>query len=120
MRIVFQGSATPAQLGKAISEILSNTLEKVEVKGKRQPLQNAVVEFNLNLQGYETPQLITVEDGTKILTIHTGIENGELTEYKEVDRKELLDKFNEMVENGTKELEELAKEETKDVPTETA
>ena len=111
MRIIFQGSATPNQIAKGISEILSNTLEKMEVKGKRQPIQNAVVEFNLNLQGYNEPQLITVDEGTKILTIHTGIENGELTEYKEVDRKELLDKFNEMVENGTKELEELAKEE---------
>lgn len=114
MRIVFQGSATPAQLGKAVSSILTNTLEKMEVKGKRQPIQNAVVEFNLNLQGYETPQLITVDEGTKILTIHTGIENGELTEYVPVDRQELLDKFNEMVENGTKELEEMAKEEVKE------
>ena len=117
MRIIFQGSATPSQIGKAVSSILNNTLEKMEVKGKRQPIQNAVVEFNLNLQGYEDPQLITTDEGTKIFTVHTGIENGELTEYKEVDRKELLDKFNEMVENGTKELEELAKEEVKEEET---
>ena len=108
MRIVFQGSATPSQIGKAVSSILNNTLEKMEVKGKRQPIQNAVVEFNLNLQGYEDPQLITTDEGTKIFTVHTGIENGELTEYKEVDRQELIDKFNEMVDNGTKEAEKQA------------
>jgi helix-turn-helix protein len=106
MRIVTQGSMTANQLGKVIAEILNDTLEKAEVKGKRQPIHNAVVEFNLNLQGYDEPQLITVEDGTKMFTVHTGVKNGELTEYVPVDRQELVDKFNEMVDNGVKEMEE--------------
>jgi len=103
MRIVFQGAATPQQVGKAVQEILNNTLEKLETKGKRQPIQNAVIEFSLNLQGHEDPQLIVVDEGTKMLTIHTGIENGELTEYVPVDRTELLEKFDRMVEEGEKE-----------------
>jgi hypothetical protein len=103
MRIVTQGSMTANQLGKVINEILSNTLEKMEVKGKRQPIHNAVVEFTLNLQGHDEPQLIVVDEGASMLTIHTGVKNGELVEYVPVDRQELLDKFDRLVEEGTAE-----------------
>lgn len=109
MRIVFQGSATPQQIGKGIAEILSNTLEKAEAKGQKYPIHNAVVEFNLNIQGQEQPVLIVDDEKGTMLTIHTGIEKGELTEYVEVDRSELIAKFDEMVANATGE--EPAKEE---------
>lgn len=33
MRIIFQGSATPNQIGKAVQTIVQETLEKAEVKG---------------------------------------------------------------------------------------
>lgn len=97
MRIVFQGSATPQQIGKAVQEIVQETLEKAEVKGKRQVLHNVVFEANLNIQGFEEPQLLVNEEAGAMLTVHTGIKNGELTEYIEVDRQELVDKFNRMV-----------------------
>ncbi|MGG0487223.1 hypothetical protein ABEY65_28135 [Priestia aryabhattai] len=110
MRIVTQGSMTATQLGKVINEILSNTLGKLEAKGKRQPIHNAVVEFTLNLQGYDEPQLIVVDEGSAMLTIHTGVKNGELVEYVPVDRQELLDKFDRMVEEETKQAEAPKKE----------
>lgn len=110
MRIVLQGSCTPAQLGKAVEEILKNTLEKAEVKGKKYPLHNAVVEFNLNVQGEEKPVLVLDEERGTMLTIHTGIEKGKLTEYVEVDRSELVAKFNEMVAEAEKEKEEQEQE----------
>lgn len=106
MRIVFQGSMTASQMGKAVEEILSNTLEKAEAKGKRYPIHNAVVEFNLNVQGEEKPVLIIDDEKNAMLTIHTGIEKGKLTEYVEIDRSELIAKFDQMVENSTGETKE--------------
>lgn len=103
MRIVLQGSATPKQVGDAIQEILTNTLEKAEVKGKKYPVHNAVIEFNINVAGEEKPVLIVDDEKGTMLTIHSGIEKGKLTEYVEPDRKELLEKFNEMVDNATGE-----------------
>jgi hypothetical protein len=103
MRIVLQGSATAQQVGKAVQEILTNTLEKAEVKGQKYPIHNAVIEFSLNIQGQEKPMLLMDDERNAMLTVHTGIEKGEFTEYKEVDRQELLDKFNEMMDNATKE-----------------
>lgn len=105
MRIVFQGSATPQQIGKAVEEILNNTLEKAEVKGKKYPIHNAVVEFNINVAGEEKPMLLMDDEKNTMFTVHTGIEKGKLTDYVEVDRQELLDKFNEMVENTPGEEE---------------
>lgn len=105
MRIVLQGSATPQQVGKAIQEILTNTLEKAEVKGQKYPIHNAVIEFNINVAGEEKPMLLVDDEKGTMLTIHSGIEKGELTEYVEIDRSELLSKFNEMVDNATKEEE---------------
>ncbi|MDZ4632249.1 hypothetical protein ORN01_25165 [Bacillus cereus] len=103
MRIVLQGSATPKQVGDAIQEILTNTLEKAEVKGKKYPVHNAVIEFNVNVAGEEKPVLIVDDERGTMLTIHSGIEKGKLTEYVEPDRTELLEKFNEMVDNATGE-----------------
>lgn len=105
MRIVLQGSATPKQVGDAIQEILTNTLEKAEVKGKKYPVHNAVIEFNVNVAGEEKPVLIVDDEKGTMLTIHSGIEKGKLTEYVEPDRKELLEKFNEMVDNATGEAD---------------
>jgi hypothetical protein len=116
MRILFQGSMTPAQLGKAVQDILENTLAKVEgVESKRYPLHNAVVEFNLNLKGYEEPQLLMDEDKGQMLNIRTGFHKGEFTEYIEVDKQELVDKFNRMVADGEQheQLELELEEETK-------
>jgi len=104
MRIVFQGAATPQQIGKAVQEIVQDTLSKAEVKGKRQVLHNVVFESNLNIQGFEEPQLLVKEESGTMLTVHTGIKNGELTEYIEVDRQELVDKFNRMVADETAEV----------------
>lgn len=106
MRIVLQGSATPKQVGDAIQEILTNTLEKAEVKGKKYPVHNAVIEFNINVAGEEKPVLIVDDEKGTMLTIHSGIEKGKLTEYVEPDRTELLEKFNEMVDNATPKEEE--------------
>ncbi|MGN4692248.1 hypothetical protein [Bacillus cereus group sp. BfR-BA-01313] len=103
MRIIFQGSASPLQIGKAVQQIVQETLEKAEVKGKRQVLHNVVIEANLNIQGFEEPQLLVNEEAGTMLTIQTGIKNGELTEYVEVDRQELVDKFNRMVADETAE-----------------
>jgi helix-turn-helix protein len=110
MRIVLQGSATPKQVGAAIQEILANTLEKAEVKGQKYPLHNAVIEFNLNIQGQEKPMLLIDDERGTMLTIHSGISKGELTEYVEVDRSELVAKFDRMVEDATKEVEEESEE----------
>lgn len=103
MRIVLQGSMTPAQMGKAVAEILTNTLEKAEAKGKQYPIHNPVVEFNLNVQGEDKPVLLVDDEKNTMLTIHSGIEKGELTEYVEVDRSELVAKFDEMVDQATGE-----------------
>lgn len=105
MRIVLQGSATPKQVGDAIQEILTNTLEKAEVKGKKYPVHNAVIEFNINIAGEDQPQLLVDDEKGTMLTIHTGIEKGKLVDYVEPDRKELLEKFNEMVDNATGEAD---------------
>jgi hypothetical protein len=107
MRIIFQGDMTPSQLGKAVKEILDTTLSKIEdVKGKRKPLHNAVVEFTLNLQGIEEPQLLIDEDkGGVMYQVRTGIKDGEFVEYVEVDRQELVDKFNRMANMVTDETE---------------
>ena len=106
MRIVLQGMATPSQVGKAIEEILTNTLEKAEVKGKKYPTHNPVIEFNLNIQGEENPMVLLDEDRGGMFTVHSGIEKGKLTEYVEVDRSELISKFEEMVAEAEKEATE--------------
>lgn len=105
MRVVLQGSCTPSQMGKAVQEILENTLEKAEVKGKKYPIHNAVIEFNINIAGEEQPMLLMDSEKGAMLTIHTGIEKGKFTEYVEPNREELLSKFNEMMDNATKEEE---------------
>lgn len=105
MRIVLQGSLTPTQLGKAVKEIVENTLQKAEVKGKKYTLHNPVVEMNLNIKGQETPMLLIDDERNAMLTVHTGIENGKLVDYVETDRTELLAKFDEMMDNATKEGE---------------
>lgn len=103
MRIVVQGSLTGKQLGDVIKEIVENTLEKAEVKGKQKVLHNPVVEFNLNIQGEEKPMLLVDEEKGTMLTIHTGYEKGQMVDYVEVDRKELLSKFEEMLDSATEE-----------------
>lgn len=90
-------------MGDAVKQIVQNTFEKAEVKGKRQALHNPVIEFNLNIQGSEQPQLLVDDEKNTMLTIHTGIKDGELVEYIEVDRSELVAKFNELVDNATSE-----------------
>lgn len=107
MRIVLQGSLTPQQMGKAVQEILENTLEKAEAKGQKYPIHNPVIEFNLNVQGEEKPVLIMDDERNTMLTVHSGIEKGKLTEYVEVDRSELIAKFDEMVDNATSETGEV-------------
>lgn len=105
MRIVIQGSLTPKQLGDTVKEIVENTLQKAEVKGSKQVLHNPVVEMNLNIKGEEAPMLLIDDERNAMLTVHTGIENGKLVDYVEPDRGELLAKFNELVDNTTKETE---------------
>jgi hypothetical protein len=113
MRIILQGSMTPSQLGKAVQEILENTMTKVaeDVKLKRYPLHNAVVEFNLNIQGMEDPQLLYDDEKGVMLAIHTGIKAGEFVPYVEPDREELLKKFNEMVADSEPKQDEKDPEE---------
>lgn len=103
MRIILQGSLTAQQMGKAVQEIIENTLEKAEVKGQKYPIHNPVIEFNLNVAGEDKPVLIVDDEKGTMLTIHSGIEKGKLTEYVEVDRSELIAKFDEMVGNATEE-----------------
>lgn len=110
MRIVLQGSCTPSQMGKAVQEILENTLEKAEAKGKKYPIHNAVVEFNLNVVGEDKPVLVMDDERGAMLTIHTGIEKGKLTEYVEPNREELLSKFNEMMDTAIEKEEEKEEE----------
>lgn len=107
MRIIFQGDMTPAQLGKAVKEIIETTLGKMEdTKPKRKMLHNPVVEVNLNLQGVDEPQLLIDEDkGQVMYQVRTGYKDGEFVEYVEVDRQELVDKFNRMVADVTGEEE---------------
>lgn len=107
MRIVLQGSLTPQQMGKAVQEILENTLEKAEAKGQKYPIHNPVIEFNLNVQGQDHPVLIMDDERNTMLTVHSGIDKGKLTEYVEVDRSELIAKFDEMVDSATAETEEV-------------
>jgi hypothetical protein len=96
---------TPAQLGKAVQEILENTMTKVEgVKTKRYPIHNAVVEFNLNIQGYDEPQLLMDDEQGNMLSIRTGYKHGQFTEYVEPDRTELLEKWDRMVANTEETL----------------
>lgn len=99
MRIVLQGNLTPKQLGDAVQKIVENTLEKAEAKGKKYVLHNPVIETNLNVQGQEEPVLIMDDERQTMFTVHSGIEKGELTEYKEVDRSELLEKFHEVTDS---------------------
>jgi hypothetical protein len=106
VRIVFQGDLSPKQLGEAIKEIIENTLGKVDAEGKRKMLHNPVFETNLNIKGVEAPQLLIEDEKETMLTIHTGIENGELTEYVEVDRSELLEKFNRVTDNMIEKADE--------------
>ncbi|TWM32275.1 hypothetical protein CHCC14819_0471 [Bacillus licheniformis] len=54
--------------------------------------------------------LLMDEDRGGMFTVHTGIEKGKLTEYVEPDRSELLEKFNRMVDNATKEESQPASE----------
>jgi len=97
MRIVLQGSCTPKQMAEAVKEIIENTLTKAEVAGKRQVLHNPVIEVNLNIKGEEKPMLLVDDERNTMLTVHSGIKNGELIEYVEPDRTELLEKFNDIV-----------------------
>lgn len=105
MRIVLQGSCTPSQMGKAVQEILENTLEKAEAKGKKYPIHNAVIEFNLNVVGEDKPVLVMDDERGAMLTIHSGIEKGKLTEYVEPNREELLSKFHEMMDSAIEKEE---------------
>lgn len=107
MRIVLQGSCTPKQMAEAVKEIVENTLTKAEVTGKRQVLHNPVIEVNLNVKGEEKPVLIVDDERNAMLTIHSGIKNGELVDYVEPDRKELLAKFNEIVTDEQPVTEEI-------------
>lgn len=98
MRIVVQGSLTATQLGEVVKEIVANTLEKAEAKGKRAVVHNPVVELNLNIKGEEKPMLLVDDEKGTMLTIHTGYAKGEMIDYVEVDRTELVEKFNELIE----------------------
>lgn len=106
MRIVFQGDLSPNQLATAIKEIIENTLGKVEAEGQRKVLHNPVFETNLNVKGIDSPQLLIEDEKETMLTIHTGIENGKLIEYVEVDRSELLEKFNRVTDNMIEKADE--------------
>lgn len=110
MRLVIQGSLTPTQLGKAVGDMVQNTLEKANVEGKRYVIHNPVVEFSLNIKGHEQPQLLIDEERGHMLTIHTGYKNGEFTEYVPINKDELLEKFNRMVDEGLKEMEKMKNE----------
>lgn len=110
MRIVLQGNMTPKQLGEAVKEIVENTLAKAEAEGKKYVLNNTVVETNLNIKGSPEPMLLIDDEKKSMFAVHSGIEKGELTPYVEPDRKELVDKFNRMVDDGIAELEALETE----------
>lgn len=104
MRIVLQGSMTPKQMGEAVKTIVEDTLTKAEAKGKKKVLQNAVVEFTLNVQDADQPVLIVDDETGTMLTVHQGIENGELTEYVPPNREELIEKFDQMLAEAQEEL----------------
>lgn len=106
MRIIFQGSMTPKQLAKAVQTIIEDTLKKAEVKGKRQVLHNPVIETNLNIQGFEDAQLLIDSEKDAMLQFKTGILNGEFVEYEEVDRTELIDKFNRVTDGLLDKMDE--------------
>lgn len=106
MRIIFQGSMSPKQLGKAVQQIIEETLKKAEVKGKRQVLHNPVIETNLNIQGFEDAQLLIDSEKDAMLQFKTGYQNGEFVEYVDVDRTELLEKFNRVTDGLLEKMDE--------------
>lgn len=110
MRIVLQGNMTPKQLGDAVKEIVENTLAKAEVEGKKYVLSNAVVETNLNIKDHDEPMLLIDDEKKTMFAVHSGIEKGALIPYVEPDRKELVEKFNRMVDDGLAEIEALEAE----------
>ncbi|GAK00872.1 hypothetical protein [Geomicrobium sp. JCM 19055] len=107
MRIVFQGSLHPEELGQAVEEIIAETLAEVEgTELHPQMLHNPTVETNLNVVGFEKPVLVTQDDENLMFTVHTGFKDGEFTEYVAPDKEELLKDFHEAVEqeeNANKE-----------------
>lgn len=107
MRIVLQGSVTPKQLGEAVKTIIEDTLEKAEAKGKKKVIHNAVVEFTLNLDGFDAPILILDEESSSMLAVYHGVENGKLIEYVEPNREELVAKFDEMLAEAEEAAAEL-------------
>ena len=105
MRLVLQGSMTPEELAKAVNEIVQDTFKKAEVKGQVQYIHNPVVEMNLKIEGHEEPQLLVDDEKNAMLTVHQGVKDGELIEYVEVDRTELVAKFNELMDNEIEAIE---------------
>lgn len=104
MRIVLQGSMTPKQMGEAVKTVIEDTLTKAEAKGKKKVVQNPVIEFTLNVQEAEQPVLIVDDETGSMLTVHQGIENGELIEYVAPNREELVEKFDRMLAEAQEEL----------------
>jgi len=105
MRLVLQGTMTPEELAKVVNEIVQDTLKKAEVEGQKQYIHNPVVELNLMIEGHEQPQLLVDDEKNAMLTVHQGVKDGELTEYVEVDRSELVAKFNELMDNEIEAIE---------------
>ncbi|MGF9741625.1 hypothetical protein ABEX38_30105 [Priestia megaterium] len=105
MRLVLQGTMTPEELAKAVNEIVQDTFKKAEVEGQVQYIHNPVVEMNLKIEGHEEPQLLVDDEKNAMLTVHQGVKDGELVEYVEVDRSELVAKFNELMDNEIEAIE---------------
>ena len=64
-----------------------------------------MVELNLMIEGHEQPQLLVDDEKNAMLTVHQGVKDGELTEYVEVDRSELVAKSNELMDNEIEAIE---------------
>lgn len=105
MRIVLQGAMTPKQMGEFVKTIVEDTLTKAEAEGKRKVIQNPVIEFTMNVKGTEEPVLIVDEEIGQMLTVHQGVDGGELVEYVAPDREELVEKFDRMLADAQGELD---------------
>jgi len=105
MRLVLQGTMSAEELAKVVNEIVQDTLKKAEVEGQEKYIHNPVVELNLMIKDIEQPQLLVDDEKNAMLTVHQGVKDGELTEYVEVDRSELVAKFNELMDNEIEAIE---------------
>lgn len=110
MKIVLHGDMTPKQLGNAVSEIIENTVKKMEAQGKRYVIHDPNVTLSLNIKDQEDPVVIFDDEQECIFTIHSGVEKGELVKYTPPTYDESLEQFHAILDSTEPDPEEGVKE----------